>query len=199
MNLKKFGIKKSLVLLMCFLIFDSAYAQQNTLGLTNGTKGNLTSINLHYFASGQATEIPDNIINISVANTYQMHEMGFPQLNYYIYNDIRVEAGKLFVSSVGSEERIINVSLIKNAESEEKWGRAALSCEYAQPVEIDFFYEHQQKILKIQYLVSEKDNMNYMQEREAKIAAGQSPEEIEKYEQSKPAGIYLVSIIYSIK
>lgn len=184
-------------LAICCFISTFAWGQQNVLGF-KGKTGDLQSINLRYFANGEISEMPDKDINITFANTYEMHQMGYPKLNFYIYHTVRFEADKLFVSSLGSEERIINVYLAQKQANEEKWGEAILSCEYAEPIGVEFFYDENNKILQIQYTVSENESENYMIERDNKIAEV-GIIEVEEYEKSHIFGIYLVSITYLIK
>jgi hypothetical protein len=196
MRTKSINTKRHLILLVSFFISVAASAQQNVLGF-KGTNVDLISINLRYFANGQITENPDRTIDIGVANTYEMHQMKFPKLTYYIYNDIRFADDKLFVSSAGSEERIIDVNVVEKMKGEE-WGKAVLSCEYATPIEIDFSYREQQNILMIQYIISDRDNEDYLFERDSKIAEGRLAE-VEEYEKFNSYGVYLVSIVYLIK
>jgi hypothetical protein len=191
---KKFVTKRSLILLVSLFIYTAALSQQNVFGF-KGNNGVLQFIELQYFAGGQKTDNPDRIINISIANTYEMHQMKYPKLTQYIYNDVRFAADKLFVSSAGSEERIINVNVTQKMKGEE-WGKALLSCEFTEPIDVEFNYTNQ--YLTMQYFIAENDNENYIFKLENVMMSG-NLDDVEKYKNNASKGIYLVTITYLIK
>jgi hypothetical protein len=167
--------------------------QQNVLGF-KGSKAELQGVILHYFAGGQKSDKPDREINISPYNTFEMHRMKYPKLNSYIYNEVKFDKNRLLVSSFGSEDMVINVGITQNANNDD-WGSAVFSCELAEPISVEFRYDPQNKILTLQYLISEWENEDYFMESAKKIENGISYEQIEK---EKPQGIYSVIVIYSV-
>jgi hypothetical protein len=92
--------------------------------------------------------------------------MNFPKLTGYIYNSIRLAAGKLFVSAVGSPEEIIYVNLIKPAKDGE-WRQAVLSSQRYQHADVEFEID-EPNYLTLQYTVADTDNAAYIKKRKNK-------------------------------
>jgi hypothetical protein len=201
MTTKKIAFKLLLTFAVCCFVSTVALSQQNVFGFNAG-RGDLISINMRYFANGIVNDSPDarpdRDIVIDAENTYEMHKLKMPKLNSYIYNDIRFEADKLFVASAGSEEQIINVQILENMKSGEKWGKAILSREYAEPVEVEFLCDLQFQIFKIKYTVFENENDDYYMDVNNKILEGRLAE-VQEYEKTHTFGAYLVISTYSIK
>jgi hypothetical protein len=203
MKARKFVAKRSLILLLSLFVYTAAWSQQNSMGF-KGSRAQLMSVNLKYFADG---EIPDNSIPNDkrpdkelnyLGVDYEMHQLGFPKLTFYIYQDIRFADNKLFVSTFGTDERIIDMNIEQITENA-PFNKAVLSCEYTEPIEIDFAYREMSgdmRVLMIEYTISDKDNEKYKQQILERLAEGHLENENNSDE---PKGAYRVTLTYLIK
>jgi hypothetical protein len=198
MKARKFVAKRNLILLVSLFVCTAAWSQKNSMGF-KGSRAQLMSVNLKYFADGEISDsrLPDKELNYENVN-YEMHQLGFPKLTYYIYQDIRFADNKLFVSTLGEEEKIINMNIAQLTENA-PFNKAVLSCELAEPIEIDFAYREisrDTRILIIEYTISDKDNEKYIEQKFRRIAEGHLEEENNS---EKPYGVYRVFLTYLIK
>ena len=189
--------KRWLILLAVFFIFNLSYAQQQNLFGFKGDKAELQQAVLHYFAGGQITDKPDKILNFGVLDTYDLMMLSFDKLTYYIYENVRIVGAKLMCSTAGMQEREIDVNIIA-LPKDDKWGKAFLACEFAEPVEVEYIYDSQSKNLVMQYTINDWDNTKYKDEQAQKIIDGLA-REVEEYENNTTPGIYLILVNYLIK
>ena len=193
----RMGTKRYLTLLAGLFVFNLTFAQQqNFLGFT-GSKAELQNVQLMYFKNGQPDGLPDDILGAGGFNTYQIHQWGFDKINSFIYESVRFLNNKFMVSNASMQESEMDVKIIEPQKGNEK-GKVMLSWNGGEYIEATFQYDGQTKTLLLQYTVSEWDNIQYIEERDQKIADGLFLE-VQEYEQTTTPGIYIVSVNYLIK
>ena len=188
--------KRYFFLLAGFLIFSAAFAQNNFLGF-KGSKAIMEHVELSLFKSGQAIGVPDATFDVESYDTYTMKQWGFPQINYYIYENISFEPNKIMGSNACMEYRPIMVNITKKQNGSEA-GNAILSFEYERPINVKFRYDNSNKRFFIEYFLTEWDKEKYMIEKAQKINDGLS-REVDEYEQTTTPELYMVRAIYFIK
>jgi hypothetical protein len=197
MTTKKVNPKRYLTLLAGFLVFYASFAQQqNFLGF-KGDKAEMQHVELKYFKNGKPAIDPDTLIFIGGYDTYRLQQLGFDKLTYYIYESLRFAKNQFMVSNASMPEQPLNVNLIER-QNGGKWGKITLSHEFVEPIDAAFNYDGQNKILLLEYSITDWDNIKYIEERDRKIDAGLA-HELGEYEKTATPGMYIVSVIYLIK
>ena len=196
MTTSKIRAKRWMFLLAGFLIFNMAYAQQQNMFGFKGGKAELRNVMMHYFAGGQITERPDKMIGFGSFDSDRLFRSGFPKLHFYIYESVRFNGNSFMVSNAGTAERPITANVIERQKGE-SWGKLVLANDFLEPIEAEYLYNEQTKILQLKFTLSDKDSEEYWEEADKMLKAGLLNELME-YEKTK-SGIYTVSVEYLIK
>ena len=188
--------KRYIALLAGLFMFSMAFAQQqNFLGFA-GSKAELKKIEFRYFENGITTGLPDK--EFTVHGTHELYQMDFDKIKFFIYHDIRLATNKFIGSHISmNEEHEINVNVLEMQKGEMP-GKLMLICENGVVIEPAYMYDSENKTLLLNYAISDWDNMQYIEERDQKIADGLLLE-VQDYEQTTTPGIYTVSVHYLIK
>lgn len=189
--------KRCLFLLVGLLIFNLTFAQQQNLFGFKGGRANLQGVMLQYYAGGQITEKPDTIFRFGAFESDRLYRFGFPKLHFYVYESVRFDGNNFMVSNAGMGERPIAANVIER-QKDESWGKVILTSEHAAPIDAEYMYDSQAKILHLKYTMSDWESDKHMELRMQKALEGLTLEFAE-YENKTIPGIYTVSVEYLIK
>jgi hypothetical protein len=229
MEAKKIIAKRSLILLVGLFISTITWAQtQNVLGLKAKT-ANLLGLELFYFGNGDAANnLPDKQYMFGVFSFKEMGELGLMEINNFVSEKIRFDENKLFLSSLGSDERSVDINLLSPYKQETgEYGNALVALDEDISLNIEFSIEvtPDMNVLLITYsfherlidtednnLVAEKVNDKiekvndkYIDDKDKKVDDKYIDEKIytvtesENVDTTKKQGIYVAVLRYSLR
>jgi hypothetical protein len=180
---------------MCFLIFDSAYAQQNIIGI-KGNGGELIAVELAPVSYVDGLRMANGEIrNFNMSSLYDLHQLNYTELNNVVFETLRFDGNKIYASTLGNQEQLINITVHKNynpATGEE--GAATLYFMGGDSLNIEFsnILNDNINVWILKYFIPEKtDTEDFYDILTAK--------EKEKEQENKPVNGFYVSVHYSIK
>jgi hypothetical protein len=118
----------------------------------------------------------------------------------YIFGTLKFEKNKLkgsFISMVNNDHEI-NVNVIEK-QTQNGWGRITISDGTNEPLEVSYQYEPQGKNFFMQYIMSERETLQYDEQRMKKINEGLALELNEEEENNSNKGVYTITASYRIK
>jgi hypothetical protein len=166
---KKINIKGYFILFLCFFISNAMSAQKNIIGLT-GNKGELLHVEAACYPDNQNMRKPDTVYNFALPSFSEMHDLGYSELSGLANGSLRFDANYIYVSTLGSEEKVTTVDVHKplNPETGEYGSATWIYDETSQ--EIEFYNIESTNVWIVRYVFDERSNSgNQMQNVEPEI------------------------------
>jgi hypothetical protein len=189
-------VKVYFALVICCFISTVAWAQQNVIGI-EGNSGDLIGVEMApvSYVDGLRMANGDNFLNFNMSSLYEMHQLNFRELNNTVFGSLRFDGSKIYVSTLGNQEHLINITVHKNynhATGED--GAATLYFEGGDSLNIEFsnILDPNVKVWIFRFFIPEQQAENEFYD----ILTAKE-KEIEK--ENKPINGFYVSVHYSIK